>query len=359
MEYLSEFKNQSGIYMITNKINSKVYVGSTHEFIGRWRTHRSLLNRNEHFNKHLQASWNKYGSENFELSVLEVIDMSLHDDIYLTERESYYIQLYKSTDRKFGYNTIADTVTNSGYKWNEESRKKYSEYRKQHIVKEAVEALNKYSEERKGKSNIAAIEWYQNLSEEEKIEYTKKRVEGRKRKAEERGYWNSEETYKKIVVTKKERGQIKTISLYNLDGTLYHIYDSYTDCLKTFGDSIKNSASLQNCIKTGKLYHGYLVSYSVENIIPEFELIQEKVLKNKNNRIYFKKDLENNIIDKFSKTQEAAISVGLTKMSNQMTAAFKTRKIFKNYYWEIVEPYDRSTIGINGGFGVNSNWEVL
>lgn len=346
-----EIKIKSGIYLITNTVNNKVYVGSTTDFKARWRCHRSMLDRNCHFSKHLQLSWNKYGSNNFTFTVLEYMDTSIYSEQEILDKETFYIDKYDSTNKEFGYNSKKIAETSIGIKWNEESRKKFSEYRKNHIVKEAVEALKEYSKTRIGKTNEWAKEWYSNLSEEEKSEFVQRQAEGRKKAAEERGYWHSQKTIDKIIQTKKDKNLIKVISLYNLDGSLYKIYESYSDCLREFSDNAKNSSVLQNCMNSGKLYNGYIVSLSTEPFIPDFENIKIKVNKNKNNRIYQKYDKDWNLIDSFSSGKEAAQSVGLIKQSNQMLKAFKTGELFKNYYWKIIEPYNSDVISKEGEFG--------
>lgn len=348
-------KNQneikSGIYLITNTVNQKVYVGSTKDFKVRWRGHRSMLNRNCHFSSHLQSAWNKYGADNFTFTIIEYMDISIYSDQEILDKETYYIAQYKSADRQFGYNSKEIADSSVGIKWSEEARKKFSEYRKLHIVKEAVEALNEYSKTRIGKCNEWAKEWYANISEEEKKDLVQRQVDGRKKTAEERGYWHSQETIDKILQTKKDRDLIKTISLYNLDGTLYKVYDSYSNCLREFNDSIKNSSCLLNCIKNGKLYNGYIVSLSTDSFIPDFEEVKIKINKNKNNRTYLKYDINWNLVDSFSSGKEAAQSVGLTKQSNQMLKAFKTGELFKNFYWKIVEPYSSDVISKEDEFG--------
>lgn len=55
----------TGIYLIINTINGKIYIGSSVDIIQRWFEHASALDRNMHKNKHLQAAWNKYGGEPF------------------------------------------------------------------------------------------------------------------------------------------------------------------------------------------------------------------------------------------------------------------------------------------------------
>ena len=75
-----------GIYKIENKINSKVYIGSSNNIKRRWQKHKSLLKHNKHQNSHLQASWNKYGEDNFIFSIIE-----LCSENSLLEREQYFI----------------------------------------------------------------------------------------------------------------------------------------------------------------------------------------------------------------------------------------------------------------------------
>lgn len=64
-------KNVSGIYMIFNLQNGKKYIGSTNDLYERSYSHLYHLVKNNHVNAHLQCAWNKYGSENFIISILE------------------------------------------------------------------------------------------------------------------------------------------------------------------------------------------------------------------------------------------------------------------------------------------------
>jgi group I intron endonuclease len=90
----------SGIYVIKNKINSKVYVGSSKSVYYRWAgQHKPRLKKSKHENVHLQHAWDKYGENNFEFLILEECEASA-----LLAREEYWIEHYKSWDRKFGYN---------------------------------------------------------------------------------------------------------------------------------------------------------------------------------------------------------------------------------------------------------------
>lgn len=88
-----------GIYKIQNKVTDKVYIGKSVNIEKRWIQHRCHLNNNVHANDYLQKAWNKYSENGFDFSVLCECEESVLD-----EKEIYYINLYKATDRNYGYN---------------------------------------------------------------------------------------------------------------------------------------------------------------------------------------------------------------------------------------------------------------
>ena len=88
-----------GIYSIENKTNHKKYIGQSVNIKSRWTKHKAELNNGNHDNDYLQKSWNKYGEENFEFIILEECSKDM-----LNERERYYIDLYNTMNRDYGYN---------------------------------------------------------------------------------------------------------------------------------------------------------------------------------------------------------------------------------------------------------------
>lgn len=60
----------AGVYVITNTINGKLYVGSAVRVEHRMRQHDTALRGNRHVNQHLQAAWNLYGPGAFKFNVL-------------------------------------------------------------------------------------------------------------------------------------------------------------------------------------------------------------------------------------------------------------------------------------------------
>lgn len=89
-----------GIYAITNITTIKVYVGSSVNIEGRWKTHKKLLRQGVHWNTHLNNAWKKNGEKAFVFSVLEeVVDRAA-----LQEREQHWLDKHKCYDRANGYN---------------------------------------------------------------------------------------------------------------------------------------------------------------------------------------------------------------------------------------------------------------
>jgi hypothetical protein len=98
--------SKCGVYQIKNKVNGKVYIGSTvQNFRDRLNIHLSVLRNNKHHSSHLQKSWNKYGEDNFEFSIVEFIEQGRVDfRKYTILREQYYMDLTKCYKREYGYN---------------------------------------------------------------------------------------------------------------------------------------------------------------------------------------------------------------------------------------------------------------
>ena len=89
---------KSGIYCIENLKNGKKYIGQSYNIDYRWNEHKRRLITQRHTNKHLQASFNKYGIENFKFYVIEYCK-----EDKLNEREIYWISYY-NTYLGDGYN---------------------------------------------------------------------------------------------------------------------------------------------------------------------------------------------------------------------------------------------------------------
>lgn len=98
--------NITGIYKITNKINNKIYIGSSVDIDKRWKQHIRELKKNKHINKHLQSAWNKYGENNFKFQIVELIQ----DVDELQFYEQKWINKTKCYDGNIGYNLSMDAT---------------------------------------------------------------------------------------------------------------------------------------------------------------------------------------------------------------------------------------------------------
>lgn len=91
-----------GIYIITNKINNKNYIGQSIDIQKRISTHfwAAFKENLPSYNNHIYQAIRKYGKENFEWKILETIETD--DKQKLDELEQFYIKKYDSF--KNGYN---------------------------------------------------------------------------------------------------------------------------------------------------------------------------------------------------------------------------------------------------------------
>lgn len=95
------------IYAIRNKINNKMYIGSTKNFKWRVYKHRSDLNCNRHKSKELQNNFNIQGIEDFEFIILEEFN-EVKPFKELIHFEDKYIKQFNSI--KNGYNIELNTT---------------------------------------------------------------------------------------------------------------------------------------------------------------------------------------------------------------------------------------------------------
>jgi capsid portal protein len=112
----------SGIYLIKNTVNNKIYIGSSINLINRNYKHFWMLRKGIHDNNHLQNSYNKHGESSF---IFEVLEHCSSEELIL--KENYYISKYKSNIIDFGFNlaTVNDFRRNT---FNEEVKVKLSKH---------------------------------------------------------------------------------------------------------------------------------------------------------------------------------------------------------------------------------------
>lgn len=134
-----------GIYSIENVVNHKKYIGQSINIKSRWCKHKVDLNNGSHDNDYLQKSWNKYGENNFEFEILE--ECSKEE---LNEKERYYIDLYNTMNRDYGYNLKSggqdkNYVTEYVKNKISESNKKYYEEHPEVKKRRSINAYEQWS----------------------------------------------------------------------------------------------------------------------------------------------------------------------------------------------------------------------
>jgi len=97
---------KSGIYKITNKLNGRIYIGSSKLFKVRWRQHSKALRNNKHSNKFLQRDFNKCGEEVFVFEIIEGTDGKTKEERLLIE-EIYINKYFDSGKECYNFNTWA------------------------------------------------------------------------------------------------------------------------------------------------------------------------------------------------------------------------------------------------------------
>ena len=115
----------SGIYSITNKINGKVYYGSSSSIKDRWYYHKGQLRNNKHKNTHLQNAWNKYGADSFIFKIEKEIPVEQLIDV-----EQTYLDIAKQNPKLYyniGYDADCATRGMKKEPLSKETKKKLSD----------------------------------------------------------------------------------------------------------------------------------------------------------------------------------------------------------------------------------------
>lgn len=101
MKNLKKLPQSSGIYLVTNLVNKKCYIGQAKNIYVRFNSHHIYDYNNQNnccYNTKFYQALRKYGLENFEVSILE-----LCSEEELDEKEIMYIKQFDSF--KNGYNS--------------------------------------------------------------------------------------------------------------------------------------------------------------------------------------------------------------------------------------------------------------
>jgi group I intron endonuclease len=127
MKSCSKYPKGAGIYKLTCIINGKTYIGKSVNFYNRFSAHK-YSEKKLNGSYRLQRAIIKHGWNSFNIEILEEFPVfdKLKDNEKLLEKESYYIELFDSTNPQRGYNTCKFSRDRTGVNHSEETKQKIS-----------------------------------------------------------------------------------------------------------------------------------------------------------------------------------------------------------------------------------------
>jgi group I intron endonuclease len=211
-QILNETKGLSGIYMIINKITDDYYIGSasTNRFFSRFSNHLIYYRGS----KIVKLAVKKYNLENFAFIILELYPnvVTKENNKELLDLEDKYLKLLLPN-----YNILTEAGSSFGYKHTELDRLKMRDI---------------YTDDRR--ERIGNLNKGKNLSEE---------TRNKLREIAFNRPPMSEETKKKCI------RNIRPVTLYNLNGTVYGKYMTIMDAAKAINCHDK---TIRRALKTKK-----------------------------------------------------------------------------------------------------------
>jgi len=230
-----------GIYILTNKVNKKVYIGASVDIYKRIKQHKKLLKYKCHHNETLQLDYIRYDKSAFIFNILELCEES---DLY--SREIYWIEEFKSYIDKEGYNK---TKGGQGNRCNDDTRNKISKALKGH----------KHSRETKIKIG---------LNSKARTQGKNNPFYGKKHSIRTRNYLSKINTGKKYSKETREKqsksynrsDHVKAITQYNITGDFVREWDAIIDASRELNIERRNINAC--CKNKRKSAGGYIWRYT-------------------------------------------------------------------------------------------------
>src|SRR5260370_1096721 len=175
---------QSYVYIITNKINGKIYIGKANDPEVRWKKHLYTVKYGEkkYGFYYLHAAIRKHGVDSFIFGIIESCDT---EEMAL-EREVYWIKYYQSNNREIGYNLTDGGDGVSGRKCTDEEKIQKSIYMKEfwatHTHPSKGKKITKEHKAAISKSNTGKVMSIESKEKEEKKKKKKKQINKKKTK---------------------------------------------------------------------------------------------------------------------------------------------------------------------------------
>lgn len=225
-----------GIYKIQNKINNKLYIGSSKDIKKRFLAHTSLLKSKKHHSIHLQNAFNKHGIENF---TFEILEECLLENLLQTE-QFYMNSLLKANEYVTG---ISAYFIDNGYNICPYSIKGFTGKQSKYSILKQLKSRGVYDEIYRIDKNGNVLNIYDMYSECLDIRQTV--IHSCKNKTlitnKNYGYVKSKDYDSNYVLSEKKDVWNKGLSCPTNKGVVVYVYDIYNRFYKKF-DTIANCA---------------------------------------------------------------------------------------------------------------------
>ena len=219
-----QFKEQPAIYIFTNKVNGKKYVGETLNMKKRISHYKSPSKR-----RYFETALKKYGFDGFNLQVIYLPKASKEE---LLDLEETFIFIENSLVTENGYNLCQRGRMNSILPMSDETRRKLSEA--QRGKKHSDESKRQISEGNAGKKR--SDESRHKMSESKKGNKASEETKRKLSKAQ-KGRQHTDETRRKMSEVQKVKPTKteKSVIQLSLDGDFICEYRSISDAARSVG----------------------------------------------------------------------------------------------------------------------------
>lgn len=257
------------IYLLTNRINNKIYVGSAINFNKRFYRYRKFRHGGPQPERAIEHAIKKYGFENFEFTILDVMDKTgkTKEEVknFSITKEQYWMDFYRCYEKKIGYNILRKAYSAIGYKASAETRKRVSAA----VLKRSHEISKQRSKPvlQIDRKTLKVLKEYPSvkmaaLSIRNKISATIYSACHRKISSAYGFYWIFKSDYEKHGFSPRKKyktnasyARVKPIYQMSIDGKILKIWESLSQIHKElrydFGLIIKCCKGLKN------VYNGY------------------------------------------------------------------------------------------------------
>lgn len=299
------------VYIFTNNINNKVYIGQTSVSLeARYKQHMYYSKTKSTY---FYDAIKKYGIDNFKFECLKELKCDTLQELskQLDEWEIFYISHYKSNNKSFGYN-----LTKGGTNTYKQSTKQQSirvyQYDKYGNFVASYPSVSKAGAQfcSNGCGSILRV------LDKNSLSYG--------------FYWCTDNKFKFDLINYKQN---KIIHKYDVNGNYISTYYNYAECAESEGKS-KHHGRYVKMQCTGELkipVLGHVWRYD-EDSFDKYEVISPNYTTSNNVDIY---DLYGNYINTYPSIKEALRKLNLNQdMCSTVTKALKG-KLYKvsNYIW--------------------------